>query len=132
MQVQEGAKKSEGYRGLLVWQKAVTLAKDVYKLTEGFPKSQQYGLTNQIQRAAVSIASNIAEGSGRNGTKEFIYHVGIAQGSLYELQTQLVIACEIGFVSQEALEVFVNSTDEIGRMLNGLVTGLKRRVYEAN
>ena len=115
------------YRELKVWQKSVDLAKDVYELTRLFPKSQQFSLVQQMERSAVSIASNIAEGSGRNGTQEFIQYIGIACGSLYELQTQLIIANKIGFVEKANLDKQINETEEISRMLNGLKLSLKQK-----
>lgn len=116
------------YRELKVWQKSVDLAKDVYELTRLFPKNQQYSLVQQMERSAVSIASNIAEGSGRNGTQEFVQYIGIACGSLYELQTQLIIANKIGFIRHEVLEERINETEEISRMLKGLQNSLKQKV----
>ncbi len=115
------------YRDLNVWKKSVELSKLVYLISQTFPANQQYGLRSQIERSAVSVASNIAEGSGRNGTNEFIYHLGIAQGSLFEVETQLIIANEIGFLPAEKLNDLLNLSEEIGRMINGLIIKLKRK-----
>ena len=113
------------YKDLFVWQKSVELAIMVYKITSGFPKNQQYGLVSQIERAAVSIASNIAEGAGRKGSKEFVQYISIAKGSLYELETQFIISNRVGFISQENLDYLVIKIEEIGRMLNGLKRSLE-------
>lgn len=113
------------YKDLVVWQKSVELAVVVYEVVKVFPKNQQYSLVNQIERSAVSIASNIAEGAGRNGKKEFCHYLSIAMGSLYELETQLVISQKIGFLDQEKLENIINKAEEIGRMLAGLKRSLE-------
>lgn len=91
-----------------------------YKLASCFPKEEMYGLTSQIKRAAVSIPSNIAEGQGRNSTKEFVYHLSVAYGSLMELETQIQIAVNLGFVDAKAAEPLFSMTGEVGRMINGL------------
>ena len=99
-------RKSEtvtSYRDLVVWQKSMRLVADVYRLTPTFPDSERFGLTSQLQRAAVSIPSNIAEGQGRLATKEFRQFLGIARGSLKELETQLLISIDLGYA--EATEV---------------------------
>ena len=115
------------YRELLVWQKAMALVSSVYKLTGTFPNSERFGLTPQIQRSAVSIPSNIAEGQGRLATKEFRQFLGIARGSLKELETQLLISIDLGYTSQEGAEVCLDLADEIGRMLNSLIKALERK-----
>jgi four helix bundle protein len=109
--------------------KSVQLSKAIYILTQKFPANQQYGLKSQIERAVVSIASNIAEGSGRNGTQEFIYHLGVAQGSLYEVETQLIIAREIGFLTLEDIGILLKNSDEISRMISGLIIKLKNKKH---
>ncbi len=85
---------------LKIWQKAIDVADRVYKITSLFPKEEIYGLTGQIRRSAVSIASNIAEGAGRNTNKEFKHFLGIANGSSYELQTQILIARRLGLIQE--------------------------------
>jgi len=115
------------YRDLVVWQKAMTLVSDIYKLTREFPDSERFGLTSQIQRAAVSIPSNIAEGQGRLATKEFRQFLGIARGSLKELETQLLISIDLGYTSQEQAGACIGLTNEVGRMLNALIKALERR-----
>lgn len=101
---------------LKIWHKAIDLAVDTYKATEGFPKQETYGLTSQIRRSAVSIPSNISEGAGRNFNKEFIYFLSIANGSSYELQTQLVISNRLGLIEDASLELLLKQVDEIQKM----------------
>ncbi|MGH9509065.1 MAG: four helix bundle protein [Terriglobales bacterium] len=111
---------AQTYRDLRVWQKAVTMVTDIYKLTQSFPKQELYGLTSQIRRAAVSIPSNIAEGKGRTN-RDFSRFLMHARGSLWELETQLQIALNLGYVSKEALDACLQQTAELGRMLNGML-----------
>jgi len=91
----------KSFHDLIVWQKAMDLVEANYKVTKSFPKEELYGLTNQIRRALDSIPSNIAEGQGRDSTKEFIHHLSIAYGSLYEVETQLLIAQRLNYISQQ-------------------------------
>ncbi len=111
---------NESYRSLLVWQKAVDFAVFIYELLGKFPKHEQYGLVSQMQRAAVSIASNIAEGKERRSDRDFARFVTISMGSLAELETQLLIAQRLGYLEElDWLEVCSRS-DEIGKMLRSL------------
>lgn len=115
----------KSYKDLVVWQKAMSLVTEVYIYTRQFPKEEIYGLTSQIKRAAVSIPSNIAEGHGRDSTKEYIHFLSIAYGSLMEVETQIQIAVNLNFMqSVEANKTF-HDMAEIGRMLNGLSRSLK-------
>lgn len=118
------------YKELLVWQKAVDLSETVYRVAAKFPKSQQYSLVQQLERSAISVASNIAEGASRQSTKEFMYFVGISIGSLAELETQLIIAQRLGFVEKKALEETMLTIDEIGKMLYGLLKKLKEKAND--
>lgn len=120
----------KSYRDLLVWKKSLVLAKSVYQITEGFPQREHYGLSAQIRKSAISIASNIAEGSARFGDKEFIHFLMIARGSLAELHTQLLLSQEIGYLDETNFTLLENSIDEIGRMLNGLKESLQKPVPE--
>ncbi|HEY4217615.1 MAG TPA: four helix bundle protein [Gemmatimonadaceae bacterium] len=112
------------YRDLLVWQKAVELSANCYALTKRFPATERYGLASQIQRAAVSIAANIAEGHGRNGPALFLHHLSVARGSLRELETLLILADRLGYSKAETQRDLSAATDEVGRMLYGLSTKL--------
>jgi len=115
------------YRDLVVWQKAMALVSCVYRLTRTFPDSERFGLISQIQRAAVSIPSNIAEGQGRLATKEFRQFLGIARGSLKELETQLLISIDLAYAETAEVNECLRLADEVGRMLNGLIKALERR-----
>lgn len=113
------------YKELLVWQKSIDLAVDVYQLTEKLPKEERYGLISQINRSVVSIPSNIAEGAGRNTNKEFDNFLGIAQGSSFELDTQLIISNRLNFISNEEyqkielqLEYIQNMVAKLKKSLN--------------
>ena len=111
---------AKSYRDLKVWNLAIELTTLVYSLTAGFPKSEVYGLTSQMRRAAVSIASNIAEGSARGTKKDFKQFVMIARGSTCELQTQLLIAGRLGFAQEQRVDELVGKANEIAAMLSGL------------
>src|SRR5688572_27058075 len=107
----------QSYRDLLVWQKAMEIVTETYKLTECFPKSEIFGLASQLKRAIVSVPSNIAEGQGRNSPKEFAYHLSVAYGSLMEAETQIQIAANLSYVEQGVADGLFRKTSEIGRML---------------
>lgn len=118
----------QSYRQLIVWQKAMELVKYVYDLTKKFPKEELYGLTLQIRKAVVSIPSNIAEGQGRNSTKEFLRHLFIAYGSLLETETQGLVAEMQNYITAEESEELLERTAEVGRLINGLVNTLERKL----
>jgi four helix bundle protein len=105
------------YRDLVVWQRAVDLSVHIYKFTADFPSAELYGLTSQMRRAAVSIASNIAEGYGRTSRKEYRQFLGIAHGSTLELQTQLAIAKKLGFGKSELLDKAQSASEEVGKII---------------
>ncbi len=113
------------YKELIVWQKAVEFVTTIYSVTKKFPKEEIYGLTNQIRRSAVSVPSNIAEGFGRNSKNEFKHFLQIAIGSLFELQTQLEIAKNLEFISDEEFDKVFSLTREIEAMLSSLIRKLK-------
>ena len=104
---------------LKTWGKAIDLAVEVYKATSQYPSEEKFGLTSQSRRAAVSISSNIAEGAGRTSSKEFNYFLGIANGSSYELQTQLVIANKLELLSDVSLKILLLQIDELQKMNYG-------------
>jgi four helix bundle protein len=113
------------YRDLLVWQKAMELVIESYRLCRQFPKSELFGLVVQTQRAAVSVPANIAEGHGREHLGDYLRHLSIANGSLMELETHLLIACRLGYLTEaEAKQAFA-LTSEVGKMLTGLTRSLK-------
>jgi len=116
------------FADLDAWKLAINLTKDIYSLTKGFPKEELFVLTNQMRRAAISIPSNIAEGWSKNSPKDFIRFINIAQGSLSELQTQLIIASELGYFKAEALEKYLSQTKETGNLLGGLKKYLCQKI----
>jgi four helix bundle protein len=113
-----------GYRDLKVWQAAMQLATEVYRLSAQFPKYETYGLSSQIQRSAVSVPSNIAEGHGRNSNKEFHHFLGMALGSLSELETQIILAQRLGYLTEEISSPALQTSSEVGKMLKGLQKSL--------
>jgi four helix bundle protein len=118
---------SHKYQDLIAWQKAKALAAEIYRSTDLFPKTEVYGLTSQLRRAAVSIASNIAEGQGRLTKGEFCHFLGQARGSLLELETQLSIAVDLGFLGAEQFKKLEQQTSEVRRLLNGLIESMRLR-----
>jgi four helix bundle protein len=122
--------KSEilSFRDLEVWQSAMDLAVDCYKLTEQFPSSERFGLTAQLRRSSCSIPSNFAEGHNRKATKIFLHHVSLARGSEAELDTQIELAVRLEFCTNESVRGLQEQRAAIGRMLSGLASSLKRRV----
>ena len=122
---------SHGYKDLIVWQKAVDLATFVYELTEPFPKHELYGLTSQMRRAAVSVASNIAEGQGRLTKGEFVQFLGHSRGSLFELETQLLIAVRLKYCSPQNQDRADERITEVRRMLVALVESVRPKTKGA-
>jgi four helix bundle protein len=117
-----------GFKELIVWQKSMDLIEDVYRLTQTFPKHETYGLSSQMQRAAVSIAANIAEGNGRDSTKEYIHHLAFSLGSLAEVETHLVVAQRLGYAPPRIIAALEARCDEIGKMLRGLQKALRSKM----
>lgn len=116
----------QSYKDLNVWQKGIELAKLIYTLTARFPSEEKFGLVSQMRRAAVSIPSNIAEGQARHTTGEFIQFISHAEGSVAELNTQLILAIELGFSSSEPAEPAGELIEHLRRMLNGLRRKLEK------
>ncbi len=117
---------AKSYRDLETWQKAMDLVQAIYAETKSFPKEETYGLSSQMRRSAVSIPSNIAEGQGRDSTKEFLHHLSIAYGSLCELETQMLIACRLGYFSRQIYDHLFDSSSRVGRLINGLSNSLRK------
>ncbi len=122
--MEKGIRKSRSYRDLQAWKAAIGLVKEIYKVTGKFPATEIYGLTSQIRRAAVSVPSNIAEGQGRNSSKEFRQFLSIALGSLAELETQLIIAHEIDYLKSEELKLLLGNLDDVRKMAKALHNSL--------
>lgn len=114
------------YTELEVWKTARAFAADVYKLSAAFPKEETYGLTSQIRRCAISVPSNIAEGSGRQHPKETIQFLTVARGSLYELETQLYVSYDIGFISELQLAESISKVEVLGKLINGYIRYLNK------
>lgn len=112
---------SHSYRDLIVWQKAIAMVTHIYRATQSFPRQETYGLTSQIRRSAVSVASNIAEGQGRLSRREFHHFLGVARGSLIEMETQMVIAENLGFLSKADTQKLSDASGEVSRLLHGLM-----------
>jgi four helix bundle protein len=119
--------RPKDYRDLIVWQKAMALARSAYAETLGLPKSEAYGLLVQIRRAAVSIPSNIAEGHGRLTDLQFRHFLGNARGSVYELRTQFELAADPGYLEQKSVRQLMEPGAEVTRLLNGLIASLCTR-----
>jgi four helix bundle protein len=119
------------FKDLIAWQCAITLAETVYALSRKFPRSEQFGLTAQIRRAAVSVPSNIAEGAARRTTREYIHFLHTARGSLAELETQLVLAERLGLASEAGLAESRDLVIRVAQLLNGLLRGLRKRLHSA-
>jgi four helix bundle protein len=117
---------ANSYQDLVAWKKAVEFVTEIYRATKRFPKEENYGLTSQIRRAAISIPSNIAEGQGRLTKGEFKQFLGNARGSLFELVTQLTIAENLGYMNKNDFNGLFSLSDELGRLLNGLLTSLRK------
>ena len=118
------SKEINSHKDLLVWQKSIDLVEKIYNISKNFPKEELYGITSQIRRSAVSIASNIAEGSGRRSAKELIQFLYISLGSTVELETQMIIVKRLGFLKDISI---IESINEISRMLTGLIASLKKK-----
>jgi four helix bundle protein len=112
--------RTSGYKDLLVWQKGIALVKQVYRITSGFPAEEKFGLVSQMRRAAVSIPSNIAEGQARHTKGEFIQFISHAEGSVAELDTQLIISVQLSHCTQAQAESAFQLLSELRRMLNAL------------
>ena len=115
----------QSYRDLVAWQKAIDFAVEIYGVTRSFPRSEIYGISSQLRRAAVSVASNIAEGHGRP-TAAYLNHLSLSGGSLRETETDLIIANRVGFSKLETHLALLKQADEVGRLLSGLTAGVER------
>jgi len=122
-----GKKNVRSYKDLLVWQKGMTLVKGIYQLTQTFPETEKFGLVSQMRRATVPIPSNIAEGQARHTRKEFIQFLSHSEGSVAELETQVILGVELGYCTQADTQEITNLTTELSKMLDSL-----RRKLEVN
>ncbi|MGE5528846.1 MAG: four helix bundle protein [Patescibacteria group bacterium] len=113
------------HKELLIWQRSMDLAEKVYKTTNKFPNSEQWGLTSQMRRAVVSIPSNIAEGFGRQATGEYRHHLAIARGSLLELETQVMLCQRLNYLENTSSLDLIGDIDQLSRMISVMITRLK-------
>jgi len=120
--------KIRSYKDFEVWKKSIDIVTKIYKVTNSFPKDEIYSLVSQLRRSAVSIPSNIAEGWGRNKTKEYIQFLRIARGSLLELETQLIISNNLSYLNKQNMDNFLIKIKEINKMLNALINILNKKV----
>ena len=118
-------KRVQGYRDLFVWQRAMDFVESIYRLTRDWPSTEQYGLTSQVRRAAISTPSNIAEGQGRTGSREMLHHCSIAHGLLCERETQLMIALRLAYGDVVAFNPVLEQAAEVGRLLQGSMRSLR-------
>jgi four helix bundle protein len=118
----------QSYRELIAWQKAMDLVEAIYRATTRFPREEIYSLTAQIRRAAISIPSNIAEGQGRSTTRDLLHFLSIAQGSFKEVETQVLIAERLAYVTEQIAAHLLEQTTEVGRLVSGLSNSLKKRI----
>jgi len=114
------------YKELEVWQRATELVVSTYELTRTFPADEKFGLTQQIRKASVSVAANIAEGWGRNSTREYIQFLTIARGSLMELETHFILSAKLGYTEQHSLDAVSKEIKSVGMMLNRLIKSLQK------
>ena len=121
----------KNYRELLVWQKSYRLCIEVYKITRDFPKEEKFGLTSQIRRAVVSVPSNIAEGYGRKTSLEYIHALYVAYGSHCELETQILLSGDLGYIQVEDMQKLQENIAEVERMLKALIKSLERKVSKS-
>ena|SRR5216110_1086115 len=117
-----------GYRDLIVWQDSMDLVVSIYRITATFPKEERYSLVSQLQRAAVSVPSNIAEGHGRSRTGDYLRHLSVAVGSLSEVETQIQIARRLEYIAEDDQSRLLDSCNAIAKMLGGLIRSLRRRL----
>lgn len=113
------------FKELKVWQEARTLVKAVYQLSKAFPDDERFGLTNQVRRSAISIPSNIAEGCGRKTDKDFCHFLYVSQGSVFELETQLILALDLEYINQETFDTIEIEVTKVQKMLNGLINSIE-------
>ena len=121
----------ESYRDLIAWQKAMHLVREIYDATRLFPRDELYGLTSQLRRAAVSVPSNIAEGQARFSSKELAHFLSQARGSLVEIETQILIAQDLGYLSATKTRLLLQQAAELGRVRNGLIASVRGVVQKA-
>ncbi len=121
------SEKLKSYKELKVWQRSYQLCLEIYKITKGFPDEEKYGLTSQLRRAAVSVPSNVSEGYGRKTTPEYIQFLYIAYGSICEIETQILLSGDLGYISNGRLEMLKEGIREVERMLKASIRSLENK-----
>ena len=114
-----------GFKELIVWQRAMDASAEVYRLARSLPKDESYSLGNQMRRAAVSIPSNIAEGYGRGSKRDYANFLAISRGSLFEIETQLLLCVRVGYLAEEEIQPALSVLAEVGRMINAILPKLR-------
>lgn len=116
------------YKDLIAWQKSIQLVTDIYALTRTFPENEKFGLATQLNRAAVSVPSNIAEGWGRETSKNFVQFLRNSRGSVMEIQTQLIIAKNLGYIHSDKYELLAEKSEEVGKIIQSLIKGISKKI----
>lgn len=116
------------FKDLVVWNKSLDFAVEIYTVTKSFPMNEQFGLTSQLRRASSSVPLNIAEGWGRGTNKSYSHFLKIARGSLYETETCVILSNKLGYISSESVEVYSLSIEQIGKMINGLIKSIELKI----
>lgn len=124
--------KTSTYKDLIVWQKSIALVTNVYSLTKKFPIDERYGLVSQLNRAVISIPSNIAEGWGRELSKNYLQFLRVARGSLMEVETMVLISKNLNFVSEKDYNETQNKIEEVGKILQGLIKSINQKIKKLN
>jgi len=120
------------FRNLALWKSSMNLTTEIYKLTKSFPDHERYGLASQMQRAAVSVPSNIAEGFGRESPRDLLRCLYTSRGSLMELSTQLEISVNLGYISSDNIKPIIEIANEVNKLLNGLIYSMKSQLRKAS
>ena len=118
----------KSYQDLIVWQKAMDLSVEIYRVSEAFPNEERFGLISQVRRSSVSIVANIAEGFGRDSKRDFVRYLRISQGSLKETETHLLLSQRLGMVDDKQIKAGLSLSDEIGKMLRSLIARIEQEL----
>ena len=122
----------KSYKDLIAWQKSIALVTDVYSLTKKFPIDERYGLVSQLNKAVISVPSNIAEGWGRELSKNYLQFLRIARGSLMEVETMVLISKNLNFISEKEFIETQNKIEEVGKILQGLIKSINQKIRNLN
>ena len=118
----------KSYKELIVWQKAISLVSDVYAISKTFPNEEKFGLVNQLNRAVVSIPSNIAEGWGRESSKNYLQFLRISRGSLMEVETLIIISKNLNYINEDSFKKLSEQLEEVSKILQGLIKGVQQKI----